>query len=419
MLSGADRPGVMQSGVTVADYLAGWNMGKLTAVAIRKAGPGRLGDGNGLELHKAEDGGKWVWRYSFGGKRRQMGLGTWPGVSLSEARSERDRWALVLARGRDPITERKAAIEAARAEIERDDPTLETLARDVLESRKATLRNEGRSARWLSPLERHVFPKIGRKPISEVQRHDIKATLSGIWRTKHPTAEKAIQRLRIVFRQGKLMGYDCDPFTVDAAQHMLGAVIHTPEPISATPWQDIPALFARLEHRGTTASCLRFMMLTLVRASGCRGARFDEIEGDVWTVPADRMKGQVGKVRDFRVPLSEAALEIVETRRALGGEYLFAGPRGRPVSDSAVSNYLKHMGEDGRPHGFRTSFRTWVQDTDACPWDVSETILAHVIGGRVERSYARSDMLDRRRPVMQAWADHVTGTGVTTVQIAT
>jgi integrase len=131
------------------------------------------------------------------------------------------------------------------------------------------------------------------------------------------------------------------------------------------------------------------------------------------------MKGQVGKVRDFRVPLSEAALEIVETRRALGGEYLFAGPRGRPVSDSAVSNYLKHMGEDGRPHGFRTSFRTWVQDTDACPWDVSETILAHVIGGRVERSYARSDMLDRRRPVMQAWADHVTGTGVTTVQIAT
>lgn len=392
-------------------------MGQLTAVAIRKAGPGRLGDGNGLELHKGDGTGKWVWRYSFGGRRRQMGLGTWPGVSLADARSERDRWALVLSQGRDPITERKATIEAARAEIERDDPTLETLARDVLESRKATLRNEGRSARWLSPLEVHVFPKIGRKPVSEIRQHDIKAALSGIWRTKHPTAEKAIQRLRIIFRQGKLIGYDCDPFTVDAAQHMLGAVIHTPKPIEATPWQDIPALFARLEDKGATAACLRLMMLTLVRASGCRGARYDEIEGDVWTVPADRMKGQVGKVRDFRVPLSNAALEIVETRKALGGEYLFAGPTGRPVSDSGVSNYLRDIGEEGRPHGFRTSFRTWVQDTDACPWDVSETILAHVIGGRVERSYARSDMLDRRRPVMQAWADHVTGAGAQVLRL--
>ncbi|WP_375553413.1 tyrosine-type recombinase/integrase [Roseovarius mucosus] len=416
MLSGADRPRVIQSGITVADQVAGWNMGNLTAVAIKKAGPGRLGDGNGLELHKAETTGKWVWRYSFGGKRRQMGLGTWPGVGLADARAERDRWALVLTKGRDPITERKAEISAARAEIERDDPTLESLARDVLEARKATLRREGKSARWLSPIERHLFPKLGRKPVSEIRQHDIKAALSGIWRTKHPTAEKAIQRLRIIFRQGKLMGYECDPFTVDAAQHMLGAVIHTPEPIPATPWQEIPALFARLENRGATAACLRFMMLTLVRASGCRGARFDEIEGDVWTVPADRVKGQVGKVRDFRVPLSREALEIVETRRALGGAYLFAGPSGKPVSDAGVSNYLRDMGEDGRPHGFRTSFRTWVQDTDACPWDVSETVLAHVIGGKVERTYARSDLLERRRPVMQAWADHVTGTGAEVVK---
>jgi hypothetical protein len=295
MPSSKGRPDVTQSGVTVADQMADQIMGNLTAVAIRKAGLGRLGDGKGLELHKADGTGKWVWRYSFAGKRRQMGLGTWPDVSLADARAQRDKWASVLTQGRDPITERRAEIEAARAEIERDNPTLETLARDVLESRKATLRNDGKAGRWLSPLERHIFPKIGRKPISSIRQHDIKAALAPIWRTKHPTAEKAIQRLRIVFRQGKLMGYDCDPFTVDAAQHMLGAVIHTPEPIAATHWQDIPDLFARLEGRGTTAACLRFMMLTLVRASGCRGARFDEIEGDVWTVPAERMKGQVGK----------------------------------------------------------------------------------------------------------------------------
>ncbi len=384
-------------------------MGNLTAVGIKKAGDGRHGDGGGLELHKTGDGGKWIWRYSFAAKRRQMGLGSYPAVSLADARKERDRWTLILSQGKDPITERAAAKEAAKAEIERHDPTLEHLAREVLEARKAGLRREGKSARWLSPLERHVFPKIGRKPVSAVHQADVKAALAPIWRTKHPTAEKAIQRLRIIFRQGKLMGFECDPFTIDAAQHMLGQVIHAPEPISATPWQELPGLYERLADRGTVASCLQFMALTVVRASGCRGARFDEIEDGVWTVPAERMKGQVGKVRDFRVPLSPAALALVERRRALGGDFLFAGPRGKPVTDASLSKHMKDMGEEGRPHGFRTSFRTWVQDTDACPWDVSETILAHTIGGKVERAYARSDLLDRRRPVMEAWAQFVTG----------
>lgn len=394
----------------MAGQLAGWKMNNLTAVSIRKAEPGRLGDGGGLELHKAEDGrGKWTWRYSFAGKRREMGLGSFPTVGLADARRERDRWALALAQGKDPISERRTAQEAARAELNRVDPNLRTLASDVLNARKAGLRREGKSARWLSPLERHVFPKIGHKPVSMVRQVDIKDALAPIWRTKHPTAEKAIQRMRIIFRQGKLMGFDCDPFTVDAAQHMLGQVIHEAEPISATPWQDIPDLYARLAQRGVVAQCLRFAILTLVRASGCRGARFDEIEDGVWTVPAERVKGRVGKVREFRVPLSAEALALVEEQRMWGGEFLFAGPRGRPVTDASLSKHMKDMGEEGRPHGFRTSFRTWVQDTDACPWEVSETILAHTIGGVVERSYARSDLLDRRRPVMEAWARFVTG----------
>lgn len=386
-------------------------MGQLTAVAIRKAGSGRLGDGRGLELRKRGNTGNWVWRYSFAGKRREMGLGIWPTVSLSDARAERDRWALALSQGRDPITERRSALEAAKADMSRDDPSLSCLARDVLDARRDLLKGGGRAGRWLSPLERHVFPKLGNRPISTVRPHDIKDALAPIWRTKYPTAEKAIQRLRIIMRQGKLMGFDCDPFTVDAAEHLLGPVLHNAAPIAATPWQDIPDLFDRLKDRGTSAACLRFMILTLVRASGCRGARFDEIDGAVWTVPAERMKGFVGKVADFRVPLSDVALELVETRRAFGGEYLFEGRRGRHISDAALSKFMREMGEEGRPHGFRTSFRTWVQDTDACPWDVSETILAHTIGGRVERSYARSDLLERRRPVMQAWADYVTRAG--------
>ena len=262
----------------------------------------------------------------------------------------------------------------------------------------------------MTPLETAcVAEGLGHKPISTVHQSDIKAALAPIWSTKHETAKKAANRLRIVFRKGKLAGYSCDPFTVDAAIHMLGAVLHESKPLAATPWQDLPEMFARFENRGTAPSCLRFIMLTAVRGASARGARFDEIEDDVWTVPAERMKGRVGTAREFRVPLSAAALQIVEERRAFGSEYLFAGPRGRPVSDAMLGKFMRDNGENGTPHGFRASFRTWCQDTEPATYDVCETALAHIVGGKVERAYARSDLLDRRRMLMNKWADHVTG----------
>ncbi|MBL3611444.1 hypothetical protein LZ188_23785, partial [Rhodovulum sulfidophilum] len=126
-------------------------------------------------------------------------------------------------------------------------------------------------------------------------------------RTKFPTAEKALQRTRIVLHEGRLMGFGCDPFSAEAAQRMLGAVIHTPKHIPATPWQDMPALYARLNAGTVGHECLRFMMLTLVRYMGCAGARAAEVEGDVWTVPPERMKGTLKHVREFRVPLTDLA----------------------------------------------------------------------------------------------------------------
>jgi integrase len=230
-----------------------------------------------------------------------------------------------------------------------------------------------------------------------------------IWRTKHPTAEKAIQRLGLIFEKGRLSGYDCDRFEIDAAKSMLGHVEHTTVPIEAVPWQDIPELFAWLEGKGASASCLQFMILTLVRVHGCRAARFEEFDGDLWTLPADRMKGQKGKVKDFRVPLSPAARAIIERRRALGGEWVFSGVQGKPLSDSAMSKFMRENGIPGKPHGFRTSFRTWVQDNDTASYEVAETILAHTIGGKTERAYARSDLLERRRKTMEDWARFVTG----------
>lgn len=381
---------------------------KLTAISVKNAPDGTHLDGGGLMLSKAGISGKWIYRYQRLGKRRDMGLGQWPAVSLAEARKLRDQWAAELSAGRDPIAARKAHREAEVAARDRSDPTFAELTAAVFEARKATLREAGKRGRWLSPLVKHVHPRIGRQRVSQLTRHDYADALRPIWRTKFPTAEKAYQRMLIVVREGKFMGYPCDPFEVEAAKRILGEVRHIAVPIPSTPWQDVPGLYARLGN-SISDDCLRFTILTCVRADASTRARLCEFDGDVWTVPEMRVKGREGAVRDFRVPLSAEAMKIVDRARARTTDYLFSAIRGRPVTSASIEKRLNTMGEAGRPHGFRTSFRTWVQDTDACPWEVSETVLGHAVGNKIERSYARSDLLERRRVVMDAWAAYVTG----------
>ncbi|MEA5162056.1 tyrosine-type recombinase/integrase [Cereibacter johrii] len=385
----------------------------LTAVSIRQSGVGRLIDGGGLMVDKTgEATGKWIWRYSFAGKRRDMGLGPWPDVSLADARRARDRWAAVLLSGLDPISERDRIRAAERAEMDKRDPTLEELALITFEARKPSLRGEGTRGRWFSPIKKHVLPKLGARRVSSIHQTDIQRALAPIWRTKTATAEKCIGRLAIIFHHGKLAGLPCDPFTVEAAKHLLGDLRRDVVPIPATPWQEIPVLFETLAgHSGSSFDCARWLILTAVRSDAARGARFSEIEGDVWTVPVDRVKGREGKAQPFRVPLSTAALAMVEDMRAQAeNDYLFPSQRrGKHLTAEAVEKAMRTVGAAGKPHGLRTSFRTWVQDHEAASYDVAETALGHVVGGRIERSYARSDLLDQRRVLMEKWGAYVTG----------
>ncbi len=388
---------------------------RLTAIQIKNAAPGKLLDGGGLLLDRTETGGKWAYRYSIAGQRREMGLGAYPDTTLAEARKARDKWAVVLAAGLDPITERKRQIEIEKAEANRKDPTLAEVTDTVFDAIKAGLRGEGTRGRWRSPLDIHVLPKIGKRNISTIIAADIRDTLKPIWKAKNATAEKAIQRLGIIFRQGRLMGYDCDPFTLEQARHMLGVFVRAPVGIASTPWQDIPALFTALSAQTVSHAALRLTILTCARTDSLRGMRFSEIDGDVWTVPGDRMKSG----EPFRYPLPPAALSVVQERSAYAMDdfVLPSYRRGQCISETALLKALNATGEVGRPHGFRTSFRTWAQDTEVCTFDVAETVLAHKVGGKVERSYARSDLLDRRMIVMQKWADHVTGQTAQVVQL--
>lgn len=268
---------------------------KLTSIAVRNAKPGRLFDGGGLFLIKKEGGGNWIWRYSHLKQTREMGLGTLDAVGLADARKARDIWAGVLATGVDPIAERNRMRDAEKTAQSKVAPTFAEVAEIVFESHKAGLRGDGERGKWFSPLRVHVIPKLGARRISEIHQSDIATCLRPIWKTKHPTATKAWQRTRFIFQQAELMGYDCRPFVADAARVMLGRVDHQPENVTSTPWQEVPTLYGKLAGMSSPKMCLRWMILTCVRSAGCLGARFDEIDGDVWTVPADRIKGMRGR----------------------------------------------------------------------------------------------------------------------------
>ncbi len=382
---------------------------RLSATQVKNAAPGSVvQDGGGLSLKRSETGGRWTFRFQINGKRRDMGLGSYPNMSLSDARKERSKWAAFAERGEDPIVERER--QRLEEEKSQNDPTFEEMAEMVFEGRKERLQGDGKRGMWYSPLKNHVIPKIGNRRISTLHQRDIHDALKPIWRTKHETADKAMYRTRMVLRQAKLMGYEAEPFICDAARHMLGYVERVQKPLPATPWQEIPDLYSRLDKEHPSYLALRFAILTAARGMPIRGARFHEIDGDVWTVPQERMKGERGKVQDFRIPLSTEAMNVVDICRELRrNDFLFPSPRtNKGVSDVAMAKVLNHLNEEGRIHGFRSSLRMWIQDNETASFEVAETALGHSIGNKVERSYARSDLLDKRRVLMQKWANFVT-----------
>lgn len=393
-------------------------MHKLKPLQVKNAAIGKHADGGGLYFVKTNSGGKWIYRYTVIGKRREMGLGSYPEIGLADARRERDKWAEVLRQGKDPILEREKQKQEAIKELNKHDPSFQDLAKMVFETKKAGLKGKGVRGRWFSPIKVHLIPAFGKKPVSQITQIDIVAALKPLWENHPATATKAHQRLRHIFEKGKLAGYKIDPFTVDAAKELLGDLKWEVEHIKSTPWQEIPSLFQKLDQDRPTHRALRLLILTGVRSDSVLRARREEFDGDVWTIPPDRIKGREGRIKEFRVPLSDQAQEMLREWLAETDEtYLFSSRKGKPISAQSIEKALTALEEEGRPHGFRSSFRTWVQETNAATYDVAETALGHVVGNKIERSYARSDLLDQRRVLMQRWADFVTGTEAKVVRL--
>ncbi len=219
-----------------------------------------------------------------------------------------------------------------------------------------------------------------------------------------------MNRLGIVLQHAAALGLDVDLQATDKAKALLGAQRHKETHIPAMPWQEVPGFFASLNEGTSVHLALRFLILTGVRSYPIRFAHIDQIEGNVWTIPAESMKGRKNATEDYRVPLSRQALEVVSmaSQKARDG-FLFPSARKGVISDASMARMMERRSLPYRPHGFRSSFRDWVSEKTNTPFEVAETALGHTVGGSVERAYRRTDHLEQRASLMRRWADFVTG----------
>ena len=389
---------------------------RLSPAFLKKAPPGKYCDGAGLWLVVRDDGGaQWVLRVTVHGRRREMGLGGYPEIGLAKARETADRWRTMAKEGRDPVKEREREERAAR----REDISLAIITADAFEARKAELKGDGTAGRWLSPLTIHVLPKLGKVPVTDLDQRDIRDALAPIWHTKADTARKAMNRLSIVMKHAAALGLDVDLQATEKAKALLGKTRHVAKNIPAMDWRDVPNFYASLEEPTLTHLALRLLILTGVRSGPLRNMRLDQIEGDVWTVPAEAMKGRKGATDDFRVPLSDEAQRVIDLARphARNG-YLFPNSQKGVISDMTLSRHMERRGLEARPHGFRTSLRTWLAEATDAPHEVAEAMLAHVVDGGVVRAYRRTDYLEQRAKLAARWADLVTGGAGQVVKMA-
>ena len=368
--------------------------------------PGRYSDGAGLHLYVNKAGGKsWVLRITIDGRRRDIGLGGFPSVSLASARGKASDHRAAVAEGRDPLAAKHAPAM----------PTFREAAQAVHEVNKPRWRNARHIANWMQTLERHAVPALGNTPLDRVDRGDVLRVLDPIWTTRPETARRVRQRMSTVFRWAIAHGFmEANP----AGEAIDGALPPMPKVkahFRSLPYQEVRAALETVDASQASVPaklCFRFLVLTAVRSGEARAATWDEIDlqGQVWRVPSERMKAGM----EHRVPLSRQALGLLGKASTLRDESGLVFPSvlkpGSPMSDMTLTKVLRATGlaERATVHGFRSSFKNWTLEQTDTPWAVSEAALAHLLGNSTEQAYARSDLFERRRALMQQWADYLT-----------
>ena len=373
----------------------------LTASGIRAATqPGIYADGLGLYLRVERSGTKrWIQRLVIQGKRRNLGLGGWPAVSLKDAREMAIDNRSVARAGRNPLDERKQHVNT---------PTFAEASTQVIAFHRPTWSNGKHAAQWTSTLETYAYPMLGSRLVNEITSGEVLRVLTSIWTSKPETARRVRQRIRAVLNWCIAQGYRSDNPSGEAISAALPRIPKVAAHHMALPYTAVAGTLQAV-HESTASMVvklsLEFLVLTAARSGEVRHAQWGEIdtEARTWTIPAVRMKAK----REHRVPLSSRALDVLDEVWALdnGSGLIFPAPRsGGPLSNMAHLQMLRLIGVDAVPHGFRSSFRDWASENTHAPHAVMEAALAHAIPSATEAAYARSDLFERRRMLMDQWA---------------
>ena len=381
-------------------------MKKLTLAQAKKiTRPGLHADGGTLFLRVAPGGSKqWVQRLHIHGKLRSIGLGGFPLTTLSEAREAAYENRKLARHGGDPLAERRKA----------DMPTFRDAAEKTYTALRPRWRNSKVATNWMQQLERHAFPRLADRPVDTIGREEVLSVLTPIWAAKPETARRIRRCIKTTLQWCIAHGYIQHNVAGDAIDGALPRMRAVTAHLRSLPYQDIGSALSTVEACGASIAvklALRFLILTAARSGEVRMATWAEIDTDArtWKIPGARMKAG----NDHRVPLSDAALTILEQARILDDDsgLIFPSPVkcGSPFSDMTMTKLLRDTGLAGQAtvHGFRSTFRDWCAETGK-PRELAEAALAHVVGG-VEGAYFRSDLYERRRRLMNQWAAYIAG----------
>lgn len=407
-------------------------MGKLTATGARAlTAPGRYNDGDGLELLIGRTGAKsWVVRVQKDGKRRDIGAGSFKKVSLADARKRAEKIRAMIEAGIDPVLERRK---------EKGVPTFRLAAASVHAEQKKGWKNGKHIDQWINTLTTYAFPAFGDVSVAGIDAAAVRDVLAAIWLTKPETARRLRQRIRTVIDWSVGKGYReaslAWPVIDKALPKQRAKVIPRP----SLPYSELPAFLSKLREREAMGRlALEALILTACRSAEVRGALWTEIdlEAQLWRIPAGRMKRGV----DHTIPLCDASVahfRRMKAHKRENNDLVFPGPsKGKELSDMTLTKLVRDMhaadlkagglgfmdpvqNRIATAHGFRSTFADWVNEQTSFPREVREAALAHVNQNKVEAAYSRTAYLDKRRPMMVAWADYCTGsTGGNVVRLA-
>ena len=363
--------------------------------------------------------GKWQLRYVSPetGKRRDMGLGAYPETGIAAARKAAIEARSIIAANADPIEEKRRKNSAAAAQNARASVTFEQASRELFDTLKPSWKNAKHRNQWITTLETYAFPFIGSQPVEDLRPADFAKVLRPIWLDKQETASRVKQRCHAVMKwawgRELVSGNPVDIVDTLLPKQITGRakVQHHP----SMPWRDIPDFMRTVVRKRSdvTRSLLEFVILTAARSGEARGMTWDEVDLDlkVWTVATERMKTRV----PHRVPLAEQVIRILERQKdqPKASPLVFPSLKGKQLTDMVLTKFLRHHkansdvnGRVATAHGFRSSFRDWASENGYAR-DLAERALAHTISNQVEAAYHRTDLLEQRREMMEAWAEFV------------